>query len=205
MDIQLKELIETIKKEGIDSADSKAAEIVLEAEKRGKSIIGKAEEEAARLLAETKREIARNEQSSREAIAQAGRDLILGLQKRITALFDGLVKTEAGQALRGGGLENAVAGLIKAWAEKGSPQLAVLLPEEELRKIESSLLAKLGDELKKGVILKPVPQIDAGFRIAERDGSAYYDFTAEGVAEILAEYLNPKLAEIMKSLSNKGA
>jgi V/A-type H+-transporting ATPase subunit E len=205
MDIQLKELIETIKKEGIDSADSKAAEIVLEAEKRGKSIIEKAEEEAARLLAETKREIARNEQSSREAIAQAGRDLILGLQKRITALFDGLVKTEAGTALRGAGLENAVVGLIKAWAEKGSTQLAALLPEEELRKIESSLLAKLGDELKKGVVLKPIPQIDAGFRIAERDGSAYYDFTAEGVAEILAEYLNPKLAEIMKSLSNKGA
>jgi V/A-type H+-transporting ATPase subunit E len=205
MDIQLKELIETIKKEGIDSADSKAAEIVTEAERQGKSIIGKAEEDAARLLADAKREIARNEQSSREAIAQAGRDLILGLQKRITALFDGVIKAEAAEALRGNGLEESLAGLIKAWAEKGSTQVTVLLPEQELKKIESSLLAKLGNELKKGVVLKPVPQIDAGFRIAERDGSAYYDFTAEGVAEILAEYLNPKLAEIMKSLSGKGA
>jgi V/A-type H+-transporting ATPase subunit E len=63
----------------------------------------------------------------------------------------------------------------------------------------------LSEELKKGVVLKPVAHIDAGFRVGEKNGSAYYDFTAGGVAEILAEYLNPRLAEIMKSLSGKGA
>ncbi|MDR1931251.1 MAG: V-type ATP synthase subunit E [Spirochaetales bacterium] len=204
MDIQLKELIETIKKEGIDSADSKAAEIVSEAETRAKAIVARAEEDAARLLADARREIARGEQSSKEAIAQAGRDLILGLEKRITSLFDGVITSQAREALQGKGLEDAVVGLVKAWAAKGSGGLEVLLPADELKKIESSLSAKLGEELKKGVTLKPVPQIDAGFRISEKNGSAYYDFTAEGVAQILAEYLNPKLAEIMKSLS-KGA
>jgi V/A-type H+-transporting ATPase subunit E len=204
MDIQLKELIETIKKEGIDSADSKAAEIAADAQGKAKAIIAKAEEDAARLLADAKREIARNEQSSKEAIVQAGRDLILGLEKRITALFDGVINAQAKDALQGKGLEDAVAGIVKAWAAKGAAGLEVLLPADELKKIEGSLRAKLSEELKKGVVLKPVPQIDAGFRIGESSGSAHYDFTAEGVAEILAEYLNPRLAEIMKSLS-KGA
>lgn len=204
MDTQLKELIETIKKEGIDSADSKAAEIISEAQGKAKTIIAKAEEDAARLLADAKREIARGEQSSKEAIAQAGRDLILGLEKRITSLFDGVIKSQAKEALQGGALADAITNLVKAWAAKGAAGLEVLLPADELKKIEGSLQAKLGDELKKGLVLKPVPNIDAGFRIGEKNGSAYYDFTADGVAEILAEYLNPKLAEIMKSLS-KGA
>jgi V/A-type H+-transporting ATPase subunit E len=204
MDIQLKELIETIKKEGIDSADSKAAEITQAAESKAKAIIAKAEEDAARLIADAKREIARDEQSSKEAIVQAGRDLVLGLEKQITALFDGVIKSQATNALQGKGLEDAVTGLVKAWAAKGGEGIEVLLPAGELNAIQGSLQAKLAEELKKGVVLKPVAQLDAGFRIGEKDGSAYYDFTADGVAQILAEYLNPKLAEIMKNLS-KGA
>jgi V/A-type H+-transporting ATPase subunit E len=204
MDIQLKELIETIKREGIDSADSRAAEITGEAQSKAKTIIAKAEEDAARILADAKREIARNEQSSKEAITQAGRDLILSLEKRITALFDGVITAQTKEAFQGKGLEDAVAGIVKAWTAKGTAGLEVLLPAGELQKIESSLRAKLGEEFKKGVVLKPVARIDAGFRIGESGGSAHYDFTAEGVAEILSEYLNPKLAEIMKNLS-KGA
>ena len=205
MDIQLKELIDTIKREGIDSADSKGAEIIAEAESRAKAIIAKAEEDSSRLIADAKRDIARSEQSSKEAIAQAGRDLILGLEKRITALFDLVIQAGAKSALQGKGLEEAVAGLVKAWAAKGSGGLEVLLPAEELGKLEASLRAKLSEELKKGVVLKPVSTLDAGFRIGEKNGSAYYDFTAGGVAEILAEYLNPRLAAIMKNLSGKGA
>ncbi|MDR2589054.1 MAG: V-type ATP synthase subunit E [Spirochaetales bacterium] len=203
MDIQLKELIETIKKEGIDSADSKAAQIIAEAEAKGKAIVARAEEEASRLLADAKREIARGEQSSREALTQAARDLLLSLQKRITALFDSVVKTEAAAALQGKALEDTVAHIVKAWADKGASDIEVLLPQAELAKIDSALRSRLAEELKKGVQLKPVSQIEAGFRIGEKDGSSYYDFTADGVAEVLAEYLNPKLAEIMKSANKE--
>ena len=198
MDIQLQELIETIKSEGIATAEVKAAEIVAEAGKKAKAIIENAESEAARLAAEAKREIARNEQTSRDAITQAGRDLVLNLRHRILQLFDGVVKGAVTESLQGKGLEDSVAALVKAWSEKGTADIAVLLPEAELAKIEKNLVARLGDALKKGVVLKPVANIEAGFRIGEKDGAAYYDFTADGIAEILAEYLNPRLAEILK-------
>jgi V/A-type H+-transporting ATPase subunit E len=57
---------------------------------------------------------------------------------------------------------------------------------------------KLSAELKKGVELKSDRNLAAGFRIANRDGSAYYDFSAESVAELLSAYLNPHLAETLK-------
>jgi len=41
--------------------------------------------------------------------------------------------------------------------------------------------------------------IDGGFRIAEKDGSAFYDFSAEAVAAMLSAHLNPKVAEILKN------
>jgi V/A-type H+-transporting ATPase subunit E len=61
----------------------------------------------------------------------------------------------------------------------------------------------LAVELQKGVELKPFPEIEAGFRIAMKDGSAYYNFTDRGIAEILAEYLNPKIAEIVQEAAQK--
>jgi V/A-type H+-transporting ATPase subunit E len=49
------------------------------------------------------------------------------------------------------------------------------------------------------VELKADRNLGAGFRIAGKDGSAYYDFSSESVAELLAAYLNPRLGEILKT------
>jgi vacuolar-type H+-ATPase subunit E/Vma4 len=37
-----------------------------------------------------------------------------------------------------------------------------------------------------------------GFRIGEKDGNVHYDFTPEGIAEILREYLNPRFARFLE-------
>lgn len=198
MDTQLKELIETIKTEGIATADTKAAEIIAQAEKKAKEIVAKAGADAEKILSDAKREIARNEQTSRDALVQAGRDLVLNLRQRIIQLFDSVLSNASKEALQGKGLEDAIAALLQNWTQKGAANIEILLPAGELEKIEKTLTAKLAAAMKKGVTLKPVTQIDAGFRIGEKDGSAYYDFSSDGIAEILAEYLNPKLAEILK-------
>jgi V/A-type H+-transporting ATPase subunit E len=49
-----------------------------------------------------------------------------------------------------------------------------------------------------GLDVRPVSGIAAGFRIGEKGGAAYYDFSAESIGELLSAYLNPRLAEIMK-------
>ena len=58
---------------------------------------------------------------------------------------------------------------------------------------------KLKGELLKGIELKPSRKIDAGFHISNREGSVYYDFSVESVTGLLSSYLNPKLAEILKT------
>ncbi len=201
MDIQLKELIETIKKDGIASAEATAAQIIAEAERQAKGIREKAQQEAERFIQEAKREIARTEQASRDALVQAGRDLLLGLERRIVRLFEGVIKTATQEALEGEGLVQILAALLSAWVEKNDSNIEVLLSPKDYQKLEKGLQARLAKELKKGVVIKPSPAVEAGFRIGEKDGSSYYDFTVEGLAEILSATLSPRLAEILKQAS----
>jgi V/A-type H+-transporting ATPase subunit E len=198
MDVQLKELIETIKTEGVKEAEDKSAVIISEAEAQAKTILDAARKEADKIVASGKADAAKFEASGREAVKQASRDLLLKIQGQIEKLFDALVQKETSEAFSGKVLEESVVSVIKGWAEKGSLDLTVLLSEKDFKNLESSLRGRLSAEMKKGIEIKPFSGVDAGFRIAEKDGGSYYNFTAQGVAEMLSEFLNPRLAELMK-------
>ncbi|HUX22300.1 MAG TPA: V-type ATP synthase subunit E [Spirochaetia bacterium] len=199
MDVQLKELIETIKKEGVHSAEERAAEIVKAAEKKSADMVDHAQKEAERIIAKAKEEAARAEQSGKDALKQAGRDLLLNLRGSITKVFDSVIRQETGNALHGKILEESIVTLLKSWDGATLGKLDVVLAPNDLSALESSLRARLAGEMSKGVEIKANPGAKAGFRITEKDGNAYYDFTAEGIAEVLSEYLSPRLAELIQS------
>jgi V/A-type H+-transporting ATPase subunit E len=203
MDVQLQELIDKIKSEGIKSAEKEAARVLKNAQHKANDIIASAHDEASGIIGKAKEEVDRFEHTAKEAVKQAGRNTILSLRTRITELFDALIVEQAKEAYTPKVLEEAIVSLIKSWSKEQIPNLRVLLPPSDLKKIEKQLKSRLAAELKKGVELKPFPELAAGFRIAMKDGSSYYNFTDQGIAEILAEYLNPKIAEIVQEAAQK--
>ena len=80
--------------------------------------------------------------------------------------------------------------------------MAVLLPEKDLKVLETSVRSALKDRFAGGIEIKPDSGLTAGFRIGTKDGSAYYDFSAEAVAELFAAYLNPRTAQILKEAAS---
>jgi len=197
MDSTLKELIEKIKTEGVKSAETQSEQIVKEAEEKAAAIIAEAKSKASAERAAAKAEIAKWEESAKASLTQAGRDLLLTLEKKITILFDSVVKTELKGAMTGDVLAEAIVTVVKNW--KGEmTTLDVLLGQDELKKLESGLVSKLSAQLKKGVEIKSSSAVSQGFLIGEKDGSAYYNFTAEGLAEMISEYLNPRLSQIIR-------
>ncbi|MFW5737951.1 MAG: hypothetical protein ACOCYX_03485, partial [Spirochaetota bacterium] len=86
----------------------------------------------------------------------------------------------------------------RAVAEGREERLDVLLSEADLKKVESSLRNRLAQQLAAGTEIKATPGVTNGFRIASRDGGVYYDFTADAVAEALAAYVTPRLAETIR-------
>ncbi len=198
MDIQLQDLIEKIKTEGIKTAEQQSSHLLKEAEHKANDIIAAAHKEASQIIAEAKNEMARFEQTAKQAVEQAGRNTILSLKTNIVKIFDELLEQETKAAFSQKVLEEVVVSLVKAWNKQQVSDIQVLLAPKDLKKIEKQLKSRLAAELKKGVELKPFAELGAGFRIGMKDGSVYYNFTDQGIAEILAEFLNPKISEIIQ-------
>ena len=84
MEIQIQELIEQIKAEGVNSAGAEAKAIIDAARIESEKIIAEAKEQADRILANSKIETERMTKSSEEAIRQAGRNLLISFRESVT-------------------------------------------------------------------------------------------------------------------------
>ena len=191
MDVQLKELLEKIKDQGIREADAQADQIIAEAHQKAEGILSEARAEAERMRQEAREAADRFESTGRQAVAQAGRDLLLRLRASILALFDALIRRQSAEALEPQLLQRIIENLVTAWVQQGKGDFAILLSQDDQEACAAYFERRLADELKRGVEIKPLPGISAGFRVLEKDGAAYYDFTDQGLSELLAEFLNP--------------
>ncbi|MDR1399680.1 MAG: V-type ATP synthase subunit E [Treponema sp.] len=204
MDIQLQELIDRIKKDGIESAITEAAKLKSQAEGEAKRIIEAAQKEADAIIAKGKTDAARSEKAGVAALEQASRNLVLAFKAEITALLEKIVARELAASYTEDALKATLPEILKAWASKGGDTLDIIVSEADLKKLQNWFNNQLSAELKKGVELKSDRKLGAGFRIANKDGSAYYDFSAESVAELLSAYLNPRLAAILSNAVSVG-
>ncbi len=74
----------------------------------------------------------------------------------------------------------------------------MLVPSAAWDAMRDSLLAAVADQVRRGLAIKPSSSILAGFRVSEKNGAAYFDFTDSALAEYLMEHLNPRLAACLE-------
>ena len=199
MDVQLQELIDKIKKDGVAAAETSASEKIAAAEKEAAKIIANAKEEAEKIIKQAKDETARMEKASEDAIAQASRNLVLSFRKSVENELSAIVSAGTAGAYDAKILGTLIPETVKEWAKKSeASDLSVILNERDLSALESNLKSALRDEIAKGLTLKTDNAIGGGFRVGVKDGAAFYDYSAEAVADLFAAYLNPRVAAIMK-------
>ena len=199
MDVQLQELIDKIKKDGVASAEAEAKKIVEAAEKRAEDIVAEAQNKAADIVKNGKAETARMEKASEEAITQAGRNMLLSFKESLIKELDGLIQADVACAESKEVMAKLVPETVKAWAKNSdASELSVLLSEKDLKDLEKVLTTELKNEVAKGLEIKPDKTLSAGFRIGVKNGAAYYDYSAESLADMFGAYLNPRVAALMK-------
>jgi len=203
MEIQVQELIDKIKKDGVNAASEEASKIRAEADAEARRIVDAAKKEAEEIVRSGKQDAERFEKAGIAALEQASRNLVLAFKDEIQALLNRIVNEHVAAQYNADVLKAALPELLKSWAGKGTDNLSVILPESELFGLQAFFGGKLTEELRKGLELKSNRKLSSGFHISNREGSVYYDFSAEAVAGLLSAYLNPKLAEILKN-SSKG-
>ena len=199
MDVQLQELIDKIKKDGVASAEAAASDIIAQAEKKAAALIAEAEDKAASVIKNAKAETERLEKAATDAMRQAGRNLLISFRDGINAQLDAFIKTETEKAYSADMLKTLIPETVKAWASRiDSDSLSVLLSEKDRKALESGFMSALKAEIAKGLEIKTDANLSSGFRIGTKDGRAYYDFSAEAVANLFAAYLNTRTAGILK-------
>ncbi len=203
MEIQLQELIEQIKKDGVAVAETEAAAIVSAAQSEAEQIIADAKAEAQRMLSQAKEENARLVRVSEDAIRQAGRNLLISFRESVGRELNAIVAENTASVYSSKELPKLIAGAVEAWTKQADAEdLSVLLNDKDLKALEGSALAALKEKLLSGVTLKANDNFDGGFRIAVNNGSAYYDYSAEAVTDMLSTYLNPRVTALLKEAKN---
>lgn len=204
MDFQLQELIDKIKKDGVSSAEAAAAQITADAEKKAASIVEEAQKKSDDMIKNARAEIARLEKASEDAVTQACRNMLITFRDSLIAELDSIIQSEAAKAYSSDLMKTLIPETVKAWSKNAdASELSVILSEKDLKSLENELKAALKAEIAKGLEIKPDSALSAGFRIGVNNGAAFYDYSAESVADLFSAYLNPRVAAIMKE-SAKG-
>ena len=80
MEIQLQELIDQIKKDGVEAAETQAEAILTAAKAEADKIISDAKSQAEKLMLDAKAENERTVKSGEDALRQAGRNLLISFR-----------------------------------------------------------------------------------------------------------------------------
>lgn len=199
MEIQLQELIEQIKKDGVQAAEAEAAAILAAAKEQAERIVAEAQTQADKMLAAAKAENERTVRSSEDAIRQAGRNLLISFRESVTRELGAILSGSVADVYSSEALAALIVRAVENWAGKpDADDVTVILSSEDLKALESTLLAALKEKMLGGVTLKANDNVDGGFRIAVADGSAYYDYSAEAVIDMLSKYLSPRVTALLK-------
>ncbi len=199
MEIQLQELLDQIKKEGVEAAETEAAAILNSAKAEAEQIVAQAKLQADKILLNAKNENDRMVKSGEEAIRQAGRNLLISFRESVARELNAIVGEGVSAAYSSQAFAQLILRAVEGWTSRPEAEdISVLLNGKDLEKLEETLLAGLKDRMRAGVTLKANDNFDGGFRIAEKDGGAYYDYSAEAVVHMLSNYLSPKVTALLK-------
>lgn len=195
MEVQVQELINSIKNDGIEAAEKESKKIIEQAENKAEQIIKDAEKKADSIISEGENKVARKESSSKASLNQAGRDLIISLEKKITAILNSILERKVSKALDSKTLEKVILEAVKSDITKDYKVLEV---SANLKKdLKDGIMADLQKEMKAGIDIHPVDSIENGLRITDKDGSGYVSFTSEDIAAMLSPFIQKELHQII--------
>ncbi len=201
MAMDLKNLIEKVKKDGIEEAERQKSEILKKAEEEAAQIKNEAEKEKKSILDKAEKEAEKMQKNAEDAMKQAARDLILSLRDRITVLFDGVVKHKVSEELGSDNLKEIVITLAEKFIESEGGPTEILLNEQQKKDLEESLLSSFQKKLSEGVEIKADKDLKNGFKIGKKGTHSFYDFSDEAVSEAFYRFLNPMIRELLKKES----
>ena len=180
MELQIQDLVTSIRKEGVEAASAEAEAIIAEAKKKAGSLVSNAKAEAQQYKDAAEKEINILKESAEVSAEQAKRDAVLAFKTEIQSQFEKILSAKVSKELSG----KALGALIRAAVAGENVADCVA----EVSEVGDELKKELADEIKNGLEIRPTKEVQTGFRLAAKDGSGYFDCSDEGIMEMLMPY-----------------
>ncbi|MBO4394513.1 MAG: V-type ATP synthase subunit E [Spirochaetales bacterium] len=176
MEIQIQDLVQSIKRDGIEEAKKEAETIISAAKAKAEEIIAASKAEAEKNIENANREI----ESSKALIKQAERDAVLSVKKELEQLLERILAEKVSKDLS----EKSLAALITAAIGNEDPSKYAV----EIDETKAALKSVLAKQIEKGLEIRPVKGM-SGMKLSCKDGSGFYDFSDEEIAALLRPFL----------------
>ena len=182
MELQIQDLVSSIRKEGVDTAKAQADAILAEAKKAAAEIISKAQAEAKTITDNAGRDVAALKENARLNAEQARRDAALSFKGEIQKEYAKLLAADVKKTVKGEALAKLIAAALKG--ENPADYVA------EVNEVTTGLKGELAAELKAGLEIRPSRQVNAGFKLVMKNGSGYFDCTEEELTAVLMPFFS---------------
>ncbi|MBR4652285.1 MAG: hypothetical protein IKO72_02910 [Kiritimatiellae bacterium] len=189
---ELQNLLEKIKRDGVDKANADAAAIVKAAEAKAAAIVKAAQDEAAAAKTAAEADAKANAARAEETIRQAARDTVLKIEQAVTAMLMKLLAEDVDVALADPAVVGplAAAAVQSLVAGEGKAEVAAG------PKLVEALRAQLA--VRGNITVVTDEASGTGFSVRLDGGRVEHDFTGPTVSAALAERLRPDLAALLK-------
>ena len=163
MELQIQDLVSSIRKDGIEAANAEAEAIISEAKKKAETIVADAKAEAKSVQEASEKEIA-----------------MLAFKTEVQAEFEKILSAKIENNLSDAALGKLIHAVV---SDEDVKNYAV-----EVSEVNDSLKAELAEEIKNGLEIRPTKGVRAGFRLAAKDGSGYFDCSDDEIMQMLMPY-----------------
>ncbi len=197
MDIQLQELLTKIKEDGMLRASEETAKLVAAAEEKAAQIVAEAEKKAAALLSKTREKTLQSEASSKQALKNASRDILLSLSQQLKNIVDTFLSSEVKKTISQDQLRSLIIDIVTEYS-KNKKDIEVIFPAKTQKKFIDLVKQGLKGKTSVEIMATKNPELPGGFQIRYKNDDVVLDYSFEAIKEKLAALVNPALQEIVK-------
>ncbi|MBP7275828.1 MAG: ATPase [Kiritimatiellae bacterium] len=196
---ELQHLIDRIHREAIEKSEQESARILSQAKERAAVIVRDAAAEAKRRIEQADRDAQVYAERSTRTIEQAARDLLISVGQGVEDILEDIIADAVDQAMDTDTLKKMLVTLAEAYVKAGGGEqrIVMLIPEKDQQEIITFFAGQYRQKLIHGVDIRTDRNIVKGFKVRMLDHQVEHHFTREAIAESLAHFLRPHLAEIV--------
>ncbi|MDD5699086.1 MAG: hypothetical protein PHH77_10765 [Victivallaceae bacterium] len=202
---KLQGLLEKIKTEGLEKAETEKRKILDEAEQEAQKILAQAKAEAELSRKKAEEDAANLEKRAQIAVKQAARDIMLKLKAELQARLENIVRDVTADSMSPEFMAGLIKDLAAAFSKNPSAadlKLELLVAPKDCERLAARLQGSLAASFAATPAVFGDSEIGSGLKIGVKGSEVFFDFSDDAISELICAYVSPKLAELLASPEN---